>query len=654
MYIKKATIKNFRLLLCTELIFRKNLSLLIGRNNTAKTSFLVLFEKFFNANNSFKFDDFSTVLREEINNIDIDTNVDDLSIQLILEIVYEGSDDLSILSEFILDLDPSENIVRILFECTIDKNKILLDLEKTKLEKTTFIRKYLSRYLKKRYFAFSAEEDIETENRHKLIKKELDHIKALINFQIIHAKRDVASSEGERNVLSRLTTQYFNKTNKPEDAFDPINNLMTDMDKNLEEKYESFFDSFLLTSKDFFQDMKDLKVISDLQSNAIIQNSSQVVYGENEDYLPETFNGLGYMNMLFLLLQIEIKKETFEKDDKCINFLFIEEPEAHTHPQMQYIFAKKIKTLLKEIKNLQTTISTHSAHIVSQCDFKDIRYLLKKENYFGKQEYSCVIIKNFYNELEEKYEEPDQFKFLEQYLTLQSSELFFADKIIFIEGITEKILLPYFINQYDSNNKEDPSYKPLLSQNLTIVEVGANAKVFRHFLAFLNVKTLIITDIDTTQKHTGKQTTYKACKVSKDIVDNTSNQTLKYYFNAPDIGSQDFKDWMTKIIDHTQKCIHPQIHVAYQKEDGGFHGRSFEDAFISKNIDTVKKKVDLLNGLKNKSKLNEIDDFYDLTIEIIDKKSDFASSLLYLALSNDDVTWEMPKYIEEGLSWIAK
>jgi predicted ATP-dependent endonuclease of OLD family len=31
-----------------------------------------------------------------------------------------------------------------------------------------------------------------------------------------------------------------------------------------------------------------------------------------------------------------------------INLLFIEEPEAHTHPQMQYVFIKNIKTKPKK------------------------------------------------------------------------------------------------------------------------------------------------------------------------------------------------------------------------------------------------------------------------------------------------------------------
>jgi putative ATP-dependent endonuclease of OLD family len=50
--------------------------------------------------------------------------------------------------------------------------------------------------------------------------------------------------------------------------------------------------------------------------------------------------------------------------------------------------------------------------------------------------------------------------------------------------------------------------------------------------------------------------------------------------------------------------------------------------------------------------LTSNDDPYDLTIKIIDKKSDFAASLLFLALSKD-IQWEAPLYIKEGLKWMT-
>ncbi|MCQ5146610.1 ATP-dependent endonuclease, partial [Enterocloster bolteae] len=106
---------------------------------------------------------------------------------------------------------------------------------------------------------------------------------------------------------------------------------------------------------------------------------------------------------------------------------------------------KNIKSLLKEVSlggdgrnkiKLQTIITTHSSHIVSECEFDDIKY-------FQKISGTSVISKNLKN-LEADYKdesdpENKRFKFLKQYLTLSYAEIFFADKVILYEGDTERI-----------------------------------------------------------------------------------------------------------------------------------------------------------------------------------------------------------------------
>jgi predicted ATP-dependent endonuclease of OLD family len=422
------------------------------------------------------------------------------------------------------------------------------------------------------------------------------------------------------------------------------------MDVALDKNYESFFEDFLKNSKKFLS-LEKLSVVSNIQSKMLFDNSSQVIYGSDKSHLPEYLNGLGYMNILYLLLQIEIKKENFKNQNKDINLLFIEEPEAHTHPQMQYIFANEINSVLRAIVNLQTLITSHSSHIVSQSDFEDIRYLKIANN-------DNVEIRNFHTELKEKYStEPEQFKFLKQYLNIQSAELFFASKVIFIEGITERMLLPYFIQKFDEKNsigKKD--YISLASQNISILEVGANAKVFAPFLEFLDIKTLVITDIDTTAQikgdaAQGTKTKYETCPVFTST--HTSNATLKYYLNAPtDILSVEFDEWFGKLRNHSLDSVHENIHVAYQKEESGYHARSFEDAFINSNKEEIKSNKDVLMGLKNREELDDNVDMYDLTNKVLDKKSDFAASLLYQALSNDKIQWETPLYIKDGLLWL--
>ena len=253
-------------------------------------------------------------------------------------------------------------------------------------------------------------------------------------------------------------------------------------------------------------------------------------------------------------------------------------------------------------------------------------------------------------------------------MSVQSSELFFADKAIFIEGISEGILIDYFINLYDSKRKaaefekekDDKTYKskyvPLSAQNITIIQAGANAKAFRHFIEFLKIPTLIITDIDTVYQKTDKKTTYDACRVLDPACCNTSNATIKYYYGAPKFvyGCTKHTTWLKNLISHKQECVSDFVNVSYQQEENDYYPRSFEDAFININLPQLRGQKAQLLGLKNIDEIDTNDDIYDLTQKIIHKKSDFASSLLYIAYTDKKVEWATPKYILEGLEWLQK
>src|SRR3546814_20992859 len=85
-------------------------------------------------------------------------------------------------------------------------------------------------------------------------------------------------------------------------------------------------------------------------------------------------------------------------------------------------------------------------------------------------------------------------EFLHQYLTLSRCDLFFADKAILIEGTSERLLLPSMIRKTAEAAAGQPQ---LSSQYLTVMEVGgAYAHRFYDLLNFLELRTLIITDID--------------------------------------------------------------------------------------------------------------------------------------------------------------
>ncbi|MBC1606031.1 AAA family ATPase [Listeria rocourtiae] len=662
MYVNKISVRNFRVLSNSTLDFKDNLCLLIGRNNSGKTSFLVLLEKFLSSG-TFDFNDFSLCKRKKILEIGNDSIETELSIQLILNIEYEEDDDLSNLSEFIMDLDPVRREVNILFECSIEKDKLLEAIKIAKnIPKEKYVHKYLNDFLVKNVYIFNDIEDLKIENRYRLVKKDFKDVKKLIDFEIIHAKRSVSSSEEKngKKVLSELATNYFNTINRNEpDKFEEINELIENMDTNLGDNYATFFDEFLGNAKDFLN-LESLKIVSNLKAQEILTDSSEVIYGVEKEQLPEYLNGLGHMNILYLLLNMEIKKNNFISNNKDIKLLFIEEPEAHTHPQLQYIFARKVSELVNSMHGVQTIITTHSSHIVANHPFKNIRYMLAEKD---KCNYTNISIKNFYEDLRNEYSnEEEEFQFLKQYLTIESADLFFADKVIFIEGISENMLLPYFISRYDSveldkekkylesNPEEKPSYIPIASQNVSILQVGANAKVFKHFLEFLKIPALIITDIDTTKKNVSN---YYSCAV-QDSPNNISNSTIKYYLKAPDLKEvAKFKIWLKKLVENKLECSNNYVYIAYQKNENNYHARSFEDAFINVNLSYLKSECANINGLKNRKKFCEESCIYKLTNEVIDNKSDFASSLLFKAHVNK-LKWEIPSYIWEGLKWLQR
>lgn len=675
MYIKEIAIRNFRILSNTTVTPGKKLCLMIGRNNTGKTSFMVLFEKFLKQI-PFDFNDFSISARKQLLDFDENTDETQLAIQLILTIQYTDEDDLCNLSEFIMDLDPSKKDVHILFECAIRKGKLMEGIKNAgTIPKDKFIQKNISQYLERRIFTFESAQNLESGNRDRLVKKEFKDIEKLIDFEIIHAKRSVSSSE-ERNglkVLSGLTTSFFNGlTENSPDKFEKINKLIEEMDVHLDAEYEAFFDDFLKTAKDFLG-MGSLKVRSNLHAAEIMADASEVVYGNDATQLPEYLNGLGHMNILYLLLNIEIKKRGFMAQKKDIKLLFIEEPEAHTHPQLQYIFARKISQIVEDVPGMLTIITTHSPHIVSNHPFENIRYMSVVSNEAGFQN---IESKNFHEELMKKYaDEPQEFQFLQQYLSTESAELFFADKAIFIEGISEGMLIKHFVAQFDADKLEEEkremaedhdkkaSYVPLSSQNITIMQVGANSKAFRHFLDFLRIPTLIITDIDTvkpvqtlTKRGTSKAV-YKECPVSDKDKCKTSNASIMYFLNAPDFkdDKESYREWFQKAVNHNVASTSPYIHISYQEADNGYHARSFEDAFINVNYVQFQVHKESIAGLENIDELSEErpDDIYELTERILKSKSELAASLLFLAYA-DKLNWNAPSYIKEGLEWLQK
>lgn len=680
MRVKQITVNNYRLLQDFKIDLEKNLSLIVGKNNSGKTSLLRLLDDFLNKDQKhFSFDDFSLATRSRlyedvIGKSGIDINYS-FGLRLKLYLEYFPNDSLAPIEPFLMNLDPDENVVVIGFEYIVDNvrlKKLQTDYKKYNSSKDIecsegLFNEYMLQESTRYFLRHTRVYEFNDEDNFREIRS-FKEIKRLIQLQVIRAKRAVDNADGilakdGDNTLSKLTGKYYENqrsTDKTPEEME-LDRLIDETNKKYTTQYAETFSDLLEKIREFGGMMKgDSKLLieSMIKAENLLRTGTTVKYVQNERYLPESYNGLGYMNLIELIVEIEMKIRRFkmggvnDATPAAFNLLFIEEPEAHTHPQMQYIFIKNIERLLddskkekgKDILQLQTLISTHSSHIVANCNFSDIKYFYKNSKD------SSVSSKNL-SVLEKEYgEKSKEYMFLQKYLTLTRAEFFFAEKIILIEGDTERILLPAFMHKVDLGNKEGT---PLLSQHISIVEIGTNAKIFRRFFKFLNIsKTLVITDIDYGKNNAKGKIT--SCKLEEANL--TSNPTLKDFFGSNElITFQDmsFETKQQKLNEEDPES--GEITTVFQTKNGDDWARSFEDAFfgIPKNKSFVIKNREDFTGLKNRSSLIEEKSAYDIADKCVNKKTDFALDIVFLSDKNYS-EWDIPNYINEGLEWLKK
>ncbi|MEO7486967.1 MAG: ATP-dependent endonuclease [Ferruginibacter sp.] len=696
MKVFKIEIENYRLLkkFCVDL--EDELSLVIGKNNTGKTSLLSCLEKFLNQSDKNKFvvDDFNlvfknllkTLIAEDAALAEVDYLFTGISLKLFIE--YKEADNLANISRVMMDLDPENNVVVLGFEYSLPYSEylnlrrefrefIVLEQAKT-VENPTyqirgffdFLKRENSKYFKLGKKSFEYNKDTKKVNETKFIDLDLElvSIKEILNFKYISAKRDVTNKDVDKT-LSSQTSKIYKRTeasNEQNTEVEKFKDTLTDTDKNLSQIYSILFAEIIKKVKSFGgikPNDSDIEIISTLQHRELLDGNTTVVYRHDGDnQLPENYNGLGYMNLISMIFEIEILVHEFkrEKDKKPadINLLFIEEPEAHTHPQMQYIFIKNIKHLLKEgilredgiHRHLQYIVSTHSSHIVADSDFNDIKYLKRESN-------DGVIAKNL-RDLQKEYEVgTTQYNFLKQYLTISRAEIFFADKVVLIEGDTERILIPTIMRKIDKEEEirftaledQDP-FLPLLSQNISVIEVGAYAHIFEKFIDFIGIKSLLITDLDAVDANGEK------CEVANGA--SFSNSTIEFFFNNPTLDVLNSFQFGVKQLNKVNAAW--QVHadgrlcIVYQIQEIGYTARSFEDAFININrnfIDPIKSEF---RGLKNISLFDDAaNNPYVLAKDCIKKKTHFALDILFHS-NNDLSNWNIPNYIKEGLLWLKQ
>ena len=456
----------------------------------------------------------------------------------------------------------------------------------------------------------------------------------------IDAQRPLEDGNGNRKShLSSIFERYFIRKVKDEDDLkNRIRSALEETTNVWNKQYENVFEDLIGGIKTFgYPGLtgRDLLVNADFDAGKLMSGNTKVGYkNADEIALPEGYNGLGFSNLIMILMRLMSAIADYEESNAQMLLIFVEEPEAHLHPQMQYTFIQSIYDFVFEkASSSQVLLTTHSSHIISRSEFHNIRYFDSSSGAVNVKD-----LRHFSNVLTDA----DSLRFLKQYLKLSYCELFFADKVVLIEGTVERLLLPFMISKLSSTNQ-----LPLSSQYISVIEIGgAYAYKFKELLEFLEVKTLIITDIDAIDP-SAKRSAVEVIEFKKY---ETSNKTLV--------------DWLPKLrlIDELVTATESQkisgnIRVAYQiHEDstGIGCGRSFEEAFLLRNSERIAVDFSKFTSLQSAVKLcgteGEVESNSYPIAGKISKKTDFAFDVIGL----DEGDWETPKYIEEGLLWLEE
>ena len=729
MHIHALRIKNFRRLKDVRIDLAQDISIFVGANNSGKTSVTHAFQLFMGAaQDRFSIHDFSAQCWGEIDAFGEQvTNVKLPSISIDIWLHVESSD-----LHRVIDLLPSLNWsgsyvgIRIEFAAS-DEAGLLARFHderakaKAKAEATTRSgrngkNKYhpspqnLSEYLtgsirhefELRYYVLDrARFDssfIEVANYSPLRlttdqgRSGKEVLNSLLRVDFLNAQRHLSdTAAGSRaEDLSRCLSRFYKRNlDKREDDIDAIVAL-TQSESMLNEHLARVFEPTLsrLSALGYPGLTNPRLVIKSALNPATIMSShdgARVHYalgpskaGEDGPTLPDRYNGLGFKNLIYMvveLLDLHAQWIDIEENRPPLHLIFIEEPEAHLHAQLQQVFIRQVLEILSvngddaAHYSSQLVVTTHSPHILYERGFRPIRYFRRRDA--GATQFSEILnLSAFYASTEDSIR-----NFLERYLKLTHCDLFFADAAVLVEGNVERLLLPQMIENVAPDLK---------SACLSILEIGgAFGHRFRSLIEFLGITTLIITDIDSVgvaatpspeqalqatngdpdgdpddeDANTGKK---KACMAHEPGAA-TSNQTLIQWIP----GRRTISELLAatdedRTLQRTNNS-HALVRVVYQTpvdatwsgETMRITGRTFEEAFAFANLSWCQQeeRTELKLRIAKSDTLAAKELAKRLHTRIKSssfKKTDFALALL----AQDPKEWKVPKYIIDGLTWL--
>lgn len=203
-------------------------------------------------------------------------------------------------------------------------------------------------------------------------------------------------------------------------------------------------------------------------------------------------------------LQSNQDSETTNRKVSKSRYFIFEEPELYLHPQAQRSLFDSFVEL--STSGNQVILCTHSSNLISIDKYKSI-YIIKKENeQYGSKVTQCeedLFDGNQKNEWNLSY-----------WINPDRGELFFAEKVILVEGQTDKVILPALADKLG-----------VFKYSYTVIDCGSkqNIPLYIKLMNKFNIPYVAVYDKDH-QENKSEQAIGAADSATKAILDEINNE----------------------------------------------------------------------------------------------------------------------------------
>lgn len=713
MKITSFVLKNYRRLADVTLMLDDQKTVLVGANNSGKTSCIGALHTFLKSPDNLKVRDISKQNWKKIQKLgtqvekefpvsekmqELSDNLVSLLPSLDIEITAVAGEAYKV-RDILPDLEWSGGTlsVRITYEAT-DISKLCREFVDTRgvvsghtgkvslwpKDICDFLEKgrNFSKFIKQKHYILSKEIAPTTENE-VLQPLKSEALRKLIRVDVISEQRGLGAEDNtdqqgpysEKQRLNKLLREYYERILNPEDFPEADDLKVLGQQQQLEEgftkrlntQFEAPFEELKTMGYPGIGGNPTVEIVAKISGTDALQRSSSVRYRFDkieDEFLPESYLGLGYQNLIYLtfrLLEFRDKwmrvgksassEHKVESQIEPIHLVLLEEPEVNLHAQVQRVFVKKAYDTLRNHSDLR--------------DPKTCKDKVEYQTQLVISTHSSHIIDNIdFKDLRYfRRNHADALIAMDHSSVANMSELFTnaKEELLFVKKHLKLTHCDIFFADgviFVEGQAErllvpefiSKSFPDLSNRYISMLEVsGAHTHKYRELVEKLGVATLVLTDLDSVNEEG------KSCFPQKGSGQKTNNDTLKKWHPK--------KEALDDLValpkkEHSTTSRGAPLYVAYQKtmQISGKEvlSRTFEDALILSNFDDeyFQNKPRLKaaeTSHKDGSKLLS-DSLYDYVKDL--KKGDFAFDCLFHLADNEVNSFNPPEYMSDGLTWL--